>query len=81
MEYLTPKMLCQKLSISRTTLFRHVKKGMPFVFVGAKKRFVLEQVISWYNDGNNATVPVDDDNSMERLQKVFKQIDDEITNG
>lgn len=39
--------LMDTLSISRSTVNRLVKRGMPHIWVGSTKRFLLAKVIEW----------------------------------
>lgn len=47
-EYLTQEELCEKLKISKTTLYRLRLKGLPEEFtIGNQPRFDFENVIEW----------------------------------
>jgi len=46
-QYLSTGGLMEALSISRSTINRMVKRGMPHVWVGAVRRFPVDQVIEW----------------------------------
>lgn len=50
MELLTAKELANILKIDRTTIYRMVKRGMPYKVVGARKRFILEDVLKWQEE-------------------------------
>ena len=39
---LTPRQLCERLGVSGTTLWR--LKGLPFLRVGSRKRFILREI-------------------------------------
>ena len=49
-EYLTANEICEKLKISYTTLYRLVKKGLPYLKVGNQQRFVFEEVEQWLKE-------------------------------
>jgi len=44
---LTTAQLCESLQISRRSLERYRKKGMPFYLVGNKPRFKYEEILEW----------------------------------
>ena len=48
-QYLSTAELMGTLSISRSTVNRMVKRGMPHVGVGTVRRFPVDQVIAWLN--------------------------------
>lgn len=50
MELLTAQELANTLKIDRTTIYRMVKRGMPYKVVGARKRFILEDVLKWQEE-------------------------------
>ena len=45
--YLSTAELLDTLSISRSTVNRMVKRGMPHIWVGAVRRFPLSEVVEW----------------------------------
>jgi excisionase family DNA binding protein len=45
--YLTTAELMDVLSISRSTVYRLMAKGMPNIMVGSVHRFPLNQVVTW----------------------------------
>ena len=45
--YLSTAELMETLSISRSTVYRLMAKGMPNIMVGAVHRFLLDQVVAW----------------------------------
>ena len=47
MELLTIDELAAKLKISKATLYREIKKGLPYVMVGDTKRFIEHEVMTW----------------------------------
>ena len=51
--YLTTGELMNALSISRSTVYRLMAKGMPNIMVGSVHRFPMEQVLTWLK-GNDA---------------------------
>jgi len=48
--YLATKELMDTLSISRSTVNRMVKRGLPHIRVGAVRRFPMEQVLEWFKE-------------------------------
>ena len=46
-QYLSTADLMGTLSISRSTINRMVKRGMPHVWVGAVRRFPLSEIVEW----------------------------------
>jgi excisionase family DNA binding protein len=46
--YLSTGELMDTLSISRSTVNRMVKQGMPHLWVGAVRRFPLAEVVEWF---------------------------------
>ena len=53
--YLSTGELMDVLSISRSTVYRLMAKGMPNVMVGSVHRFPIEQVLTWLR-GNNGDI-------------------------
>ena len=51
--YLTTGELMDQLSISRSTVYRLMAKGMPNIMIGSIHRFPIEQVLTWLK-GNDA---------------------------
>ena len=47
---LTVKEMCEELSISRVTLLKWRKKGMPTIKVFNSVRFNEEEVLKWLNE-------------------------------
>ena len=45
--YLSPGDLMDILSISRSTVYRLMAKGMPNIMVGTVRRFPMTQVVGW----------------------------------
>ncbi len=45
--YLSTGELMEKLSISRSTVYRLMDKGMPNIMVGSVHRFPIIQVVGW----------------------------------
>ncbi len=50
--YLSTNELMEMLGISRSTVYRLMDRGMPFIKVGAINRFPEKQVLSWLEKGN-----------------------------
>ena len=48
--YLTVKETCEVFKISRATLYRELKKGLPHVKVGSSSRFVESEVYEYYKN-------------------------------
>jgi len=46
--FMTIKELCETFKISRSTLYRDIDRGIPFITVGKSKRFDYEQVLHWF---------------------------------
>ena len=53
MNLLTACELRQSLKISRTTLYRLIKQGMPSYGKGRLRRFELDTVLRWVNGGRD----------------------------
>ena len=49
-QYLSTSELMDTLSISRSTVNRMVKRGMPHLWVGAVRRFPMVQVLEWLKE-------------------------------
>lgn len=45
--YLSTGELMDALSISRSTINRLVKRGLPHIWVGSIRRFPLQEIIKW----------------------------------
>ena len=45
--YLSTGELMNMLSISRSTVYRLMERGMPNIMVGSMHRFPIEQVLEW----------------------------------
>ena len=52
-KYLSTAELMETLSISRSTINRMVKRGMPHVWVGAVRRFPLSEIVEWLKEAQN----------------------------
>ena len=48
--YLSTGGLMDVLEISRSTVYRHVAKGMPNIMVGSVHRFPIDQVLTWLKE-------------------------------
>lgn len=48
-ELMTTDELCEKLKVSRPTIERYRKKGMPYKKVGRLVRFDAKEVMEWIN--------------------------------
>jgi len=46
-QFVGTKELMDTISISRSTVNRLVKRGMPHIWVGAVRRYPVSQVIEW----------------------------------
>jgi excisionase family DNA binding protein len=46
-QYVSTRELMDTLSISRSTINRMVKRGMPYLWVGTVRRFPIAEVIEW----------------------------------
>jgi len=51
--YLSTGELMDMLSISRSTVYRLMDKGMPNLMVGSVHRFPVHQVVSWLAEQSN----------------------------
>ena len=49
--YLSTNELMQMLGISRSTVYRLIDRGLPFIKVGAINRFPKDQVLAWLEGG------------------------------
>ena len=49
-KYVSTSELMDTLSISRSTVNRMVKRGLPHVWVGAVRRFPMVQVLEWLKE-------------------------------
>ena len=56
---LTEKELMNELKISRTTLWRLKKKGMPNMKVGSSYRYDKANVLKWVDNNQNGEYPID----------------------
>ena len=48
--YLSTGELMDMLSISRSTVYRLMAKGMPNIMIGSVHRFPIDQVLSWLKE-------------------------------
>ena len=48
--YVSTQVLMETLSISRSTVYRMVKSGMPHIWVGSVRRYPLVQVLNWLKE-------------------------------
>jgi excisionase family DNA binding protein len=48
--YLSTRELMDMLSISRSTVYRLMAKGIPNIMVGSVHRFPIEQVFKWLKE-------------------------------
>ena len=53
MIYLTTKDLCKMFSVTRQTINRWAKEGMPYIKKGHTIRFKESEVIEWFENKNN----------------------------
>ena len=49
---LTSEQLCDFLSVSRTTLFRFRKNGLPFIRIGRSLRYRLDDIELWLSQNH-----------------------------
>ena len=49
--YLSTGELMEMLSISRSTVYRLMEKGLPNIMIGAVHRFPINQVVAWPETG------------------------------
>jgi len=49
-QWVGSKTLMQRLSISRSTVGRMVKRGCPHIFVGSQRRFNVGEVVQWLKE-------------------------------
>ena len=54
-QYVSTQGLMETLSISRTTINRLVKKGMPHIWVGSVRRFPTNDVVKWLKKGQQSS--------------------------
>jgi excisionase family DNA binding protein len=52
-EFLTTDELCEWLKITRRTIERWRKSGLPFYKIGSSVRFKKEEVLSWIEQNKN----------------------------
>jgi excisionase family DNA binding protein len=50
--YLSTGELMDVLSISRSTVYRLMEKGLPNIMIGSVHRFPIDQVLTWLNEKN-----------------------------
>ena len=50
--YVSTGELMEMLSISRSTVYRLMGKGMPNIMVGSVHRFPMAQVLDWFKEKN-----------------------------
>ncbi len=48
--YLSTNKLMEMLGISRSTVYRLMDRGLPFIKVGAINRFPKDQVLAWLEE-------------------------------
>lgn len=54
-ELLTIEELAEVLKTTRQNVSKEVKQGLPFVYVGDRKRFEKEAVLKWLRNTKNKT--------------------------
>ena len=54
-QYLSTSELMARLSISRSTVYRMMDRGMPYIKVGSVNRFPRDQVMAWLEGVDKAT--------------------------
>ena len=54
-QYLSTGELMDMLSVSRSTVYRMMKRGLPHVNVGPNHRFPKEQVLGWLRENYGGT--------------------------
>ena len=54
-QYVSTQGLMETLSISRTTINRLVKKGMPHIWVGSVRRFPISAVVEWLKNSQQSS--------------------------
>jgi excisionase family DNA binding protein len=50
--YLSTGELMDVLSISRSTVYRLMEKGLPNIMIGSVHRFPIDQILTWLNEKN-----------------------------
>ena len=50
--YVSTQGLMERLSISRSTVHRLLKRGMPHIWVGSVRRYSIGQVLEWLKKDN-----------------------------
>ncbi len=53
--YLRTGELIEMLSISRSTVYRLMERGLPSIMVGSVHRFLREQVLTWLQENYGGT--------------------------
>jgi len=53
--YVSTAGLMEVLSISRSTVYRLMAKGLPNIMVGSVHRFPIQQVLSWLEENHPST--------------------------
>jgi excisionase family DNA binding protein len=56
-QYLSTKELMALLGISRSTIYRLLDDGLPYLKVGGQNRFPKEEVIEWLKEREEAVEP------------------------
>ena len=50
--YLSTGELMDVLSISRSTVYRLIAKGLPNIMIGSVHRFPIDQILTWLKEKN-----------------------------
>ena len=51
-DLITTNDLCNKIKVTRTTIERYRREGMPYKKIGKMVRFDIDEVSTWINEKN-----------------------------
>ena len=49
-KYLSINELCKYLGVTRSTIYKLIKDGLPFVIIGKSRKFIVEEVDEFLNE-------------------------------
>jgi len=55
MSLMTGRALAKELGVTPATIINYAKRGMPFVRIGAHRKYVAEHVQEWLKNGGEAS--------------------------
>ena len=76
MEYIDVKTAAKRISLSRHSLYKFVKQGMPHYRVGKKFLFKPDEIDSWFAQQFKSETDDNDINIDKILERIAENIDE-----